>query len=166
VAHTSRLLRCVRCKMGGCQHSMTIMASASRAVQEPAALAVPVIGPAPAGRSLIAHMPNSGMYAPPARTEKKGAFLCASVSLWLMQSIFSQLRQPWVQKALWFAGAPAGRKKRFRRGNSPQFCRSFRGLTGACLSAQTSTLSFSLHQNSDFQARAPRRPLLHNSSRE
>ena len=75
-------------------------------------------------------------------------------------------RQPWVQKALLFARAPAGRKKRFRRGNSPQFCRSFRGLTGACLSAQTSTLSFSLHQNSDFQARAPRRPLLHNSSRE
>ena len=30
------------------------------------------------------------------RTEKKGAFLCASVSLWLMQSIFSQLCQPWV----------------------------------------------------------------------
>jgi hypothetical protein len=25
-------------------------------------------------------------------------------------------RQPWVQKALWFAGAPAGRKKRSRRG--------------------------------------------------
>jgi|GEM_PF-1128786 hypothetical protein len=40
-------------------------------------------------------------------------------------------RQPWVQKGLWFAGAPAGRKKRFRRGNSPWFCRPFRGLTGA-----------------------------------
>ena len=40
-------------------------------------------------------------------------------------------RQPWVQKALWFAGAPAGRKKRFRRGNSPWFCRPCRGLTGA-----------------------------------
>ena len=40
-------------------------------------------------------------------------------------------RQPWVQKALWFAGAPAGRKKRFRRGNSPRFCRPLRGLTGA-----------------------------------
>jgi hypothetical protein len=39
-------------------------------------------------------------------------------------------RQPWVQKA-WFAGAPAGRKKRFRRGNSPWFCRPLRGLTGA-----------------------------------
>ena len=38
--HTSRLLRCVRCKMRACQHSMTIMASASRAVQEPAALAI------------------------------------------------------------------------------------------------------------------------------
>jgi hypothetical protein len=64
------VLRCMRCKMRGCQHSMTIMASASRAVQEPAALAIPVTGPAPAGRSLIAHMPNSGMYAPPA------AFIC------------------------------------------------------------------------------------------
>ena len=39
--------------------------------------------------------------------------------------------QPWVQKALWFAGAPAGRKKRFRRGNSPWLCRPLRGLTGA-----------------------------------
>ena len=44
---------------------MTIMASVSRAVQEPAALAVPVTGRAPAGRSLIARVPNSGMYAPP-----------------------------------------------------------------------------------------------------
>ena len=68
MAQISRLLRCVRCKMRGCQHSMTIMASASRAVQEPAALAIPVTGPAPAGRSLIAHMPNSGIYAPPAGT--------------------------------------------------------------------------------------------------
>jgi hypothetical protein len=44
---------------------------------------------------------------------------------------FSPGRQPWVQKALLFAGAPAGRKKRFRRGNSAWFCRPFRGLTGA-----------------------------------
>ena len=29
----------------GCQHSMTIMASASRAVQEPVALPIPVTGP-------------------------------------------------------------------------------------------------------------------------
>ena len=39
--------------------------------------------------------------------------------------------QPWVRKAFWFAGAPAGRKKRFRRGNSSRFCRPFRGSTGA-----------------------------------
>jgi hypothetical protein len=30
------------------------------------------------------------------RTEKKGPFLCASVSLWLMQSIFSHLHWPGV----------------------------------------------------------------------
>ena len=44
---------------------------------------------------------------------------------------FSPGRQPWVQKALLFAGAPAGRKKRSRRGHSPRFCRPFRSLTGA-----------------------------------
>ncbi len=40
VAHTSRLLRCVGCTMRGCQHTMTILASASRTVQESAALAI------------------------------------------------------------------------------------------------------------------------------
>ncbi len=46
---------------------MTITPSASRAVHEPAALGVPVTGPgSAAGRSLIAHTPYSGIYAPPA----------------------------------------------------------------------------------------------------
>lgn len=44
-ARTSRPLRCVRSKMRGCQHSMAIMASASRAVQGPMALPIPVTGP-------------------------------------------------------------------------------------------------------------------------
>jgi|GEM_PF-5145938 hypothetical protein len=34
-----------RCKIRGCRQSMTTMAPASRAVQEPAALAIPVAGP-------------------------------------------------------------------------------------------------------------------------
>jgi len=45
---------------------MTTIAAASRVVQELSALAIPVTGPAPAGRSPMAHMPNSGIYAPPA----------------------------------------------------------------------------------------------------
>jgi hypothetical protein len=62
---SSRLLPCVRCKMRGRQHSLTIRASASRAVQEPAALPIAVAGPA------------SG-WAFTARTHAKQRQVCAS----------------------------------------------------------------------------------------
>ena len=45
LAHTSCLLRRVRRKTRGRRHSMTIMTSASRAVQEPAASPIQVTGP-------------------------------------------------------------------------------------------------------------------------
>jgi hypothetical protein len=45
--HASRFLRYVRYKMRGCQHSMTIMASASRPFQEPAPSPIPLTEPGP-----------------------------------------------------------------------------------------------------------------------
>jgi hypothetical protein len=59
VAQGSRFFRCVGCETRGRQHSMTIMAWVSRAVQEAAALAIPVTASGFGWGSLIAHMPNS-----------------------------------------------------------------------------------------------------------
>jgi hypothetical protein len=38
------------------------------------------------------------------RTEKKMPFLCASVSLWLMQSVFSRVLSPWATRCRPFRG--------------------------------------------------------------
>ena len=54
VADTSRLLRCVRSVMRGCQHSMAIRATASRVPKSQWLCPFRSLGPAPARRSLIA----------------------------------------------------------------------------------------------------------------
>jgi hypothetical protein len=60
LAQGSRFLRGVGCETRGCQHSMTVMARASRAAQEVAASAIPVPASGFGWGLLIAHMPNSG----------------------------------------------------------------------------------------------------------
>ena len=62
VAQTSRLLQCRRCKMRGNQHCMAIMASASRAVHEPAAL--PIAVTAPGSGNEKSPLPQLGAHVP------------------------------------------------------------------------------------------------------
>ncbi len=95
-----------KCPLAPAERTLTMLAYLAAAVKrQNAAVRVEEsgarrthVGQAPASeptaREGVKELWNKLLTTEPQRTDKKGAFLCTSVSLWLMQSIFSQLLAP------------------------------------------------------------------------